>query len=353
MTKKQSSLIILAAVVLSLLVNVFFGRWLSAKLSTWPLLNRLKLVSPESPIVINTREEVRVSDSGEIDQAVSKARSKVSLVVSNLGNQVNVLGGAINLTSDGYFVTVKSVVDGQKQQNLFIKLDDGTISQVTEVTRDPATGLEILKTNLNSVPVADLADSKNLISGQRIIFLGSTAFNFYPAFAASFVSQSEQAGGEIKDADIPSRAFKVQAAADAAPGQAIVDASGQIDGLWDGAAIVSSDVIKNIFSLFLSGQGAITRPAYGFRYRSVTPAEQAILALPPGIKVVSVAAVGAAQKAGLAENDIIQLWNGADLSGDVSLEELLQRSKPGDELTIKVMRGKNSVNLKLTVGEQK
>jgi S1-C subfamily serine protease len=350
MSKKAVYFIVLLAIGTSLLLNALFGRFLAVKISTWPLLNRWKIISPQAPIVINTREEVRVSDTGDVQQAINSARPKISLVISGVSGQATVLGGAINLTSDGYFTTSKSVTDGQKAQNLFVKLDDGNSGQVTSVTLDSPTGLVILKTNLTGVPVANLADSKSLLAGERLVFLAPTLENFSPVFQASFVSRSQQTGLEIKDADAPSRTFVVQAVPNTQPGQAVVDSSGDIAGLWDGDSVISSDVIKNLSAIFLGNQGNITRPVYGFRYRVLSAVEAKILGVSPGIKIVSVSASGPANKAGLLADDIIQSWDGTDLGGGAVLEELLQKYKPGDNIQLKALRGKNQLILTLTAG---
>ena len=60
MNKKQAVFIICVSVILTLLVNIFFGRYIMAKVSTWPVLNRLRLLSPEAPIVITNNQTVRM-----------------------------------------------------------------------------------------------------------------------------------------------------------------------------------------------------------------------------------------------------------------------------------------------------
>ena len=97
--------IILISVVLALILNILLGRWLTAQISTIPALNRWKLLSPQAPIVINNREEIRISDSGDILQAIQDAKSKISSVVILQKGQMNLVGGAINLTGEGVFVT--------------------------------------------------------------------------------------------------------------------------------------------------------------------------------------------------------------------------------------------------------
>ena len=353
MSKKQASFIVLGAVVLSLAANILFGRVLAAKISTWPLLNRWKILSPEAPIVINTREEVRVNDAADIVQAVSSLRPKLSLVLSDAGGQITALGGAINLTSDGYVLTLKSAVGSQKVQNLFVKLDDGTVGTVSSETFDNATGVVILKTSLQNLSVVNLANSRDLSVGQRLLFLSPDLVPYSNRFSAGFVGQAQRDDAGVRDADAPARAFKAQGIAGQEPGQAIADTSGNVEGLWDGGAVISSDVLQDLSANFLGHQGAIIRPEWGFRYRSVGPIESKILNQTAGIKVVAVTAGGPAQKAGLQDNDIIQTWDGNSVPDSASFEALLARYNPGDKINIVAMRGANQVSLVLTAGQLK
>jgi len=226
MTKKQALFLLIAAIILSQLFSVFFGRWLTAKVSTLPILSRYKLVSPQGPIVINTREEVRVSDSGDVQQALAAVRPKLSLLVSNNGGQVAVLGGALNLTSDGLFVTLKSTVDSQKLSNLKIKLDDGTLVSVTKMSPDSATDLVILKADTQNLPVANFASSKDAGAGQRVILAAPQLANFSAVFEAGFISHAQGSWSE-KNADMPSRTFTVQDSDTLLTGTAVADTNGR------------------------------------------------------------------------------------------------------------------------------
>lgn len=196
MNKRRVFFVLIAAIILSQLFSILFGRWLTAKVSTLPLLSRYKLVSPQAPIVINTREEVRVSDSGDVQQALAAIRPKLSLLVSDNGGQVTVLGGALNLTSDGLFVTVKSAVDGQKLSNLKIKLDDGTLAPVVKLTPDNATDLVILKADLQNLPVADFASSKDASAGQRVILATPQLTNFPLCLRPVLLARRKEAGAK-------------------------------------------------------------------------------------------------------------------------------------------------------------
>src|SRR5579872_3074397 len=105
MSKKSTIGIVVCCIILSLLASVLFGRWLGAKLSTLPELNRLNILSPQTPIVINNQQVIRTSDNTDFLQAMNSVKSKLSTVVTvDANNQVVTRGGAVNATSDGVFV---------------------------------------------------------------------------------------------------------------------------------------------------------------------------------------------------------------------------------------------------------
>src|SRR6185295_4907898 len=124
MSKLKILSLILITIILALLANVFFGRVITAKISTLPVLNKFKLLSPQAPIVITQREEIRVSDSGDAVQAMESVRSKISSVIAVTDKKFTFAGTAVNVTSDGVFITTKSVVGTLKPEYLFIELTD-------------------------------------------------------------------------------------------------------------------------------------------------------------------------------------------------------------------------------------
>ncbi len=352
-TKKSIAWIIIASVFFSLVVNLLFGRWLAVKVSTWPLLNRWKLVSPMAPIVINNREEIRVTDPSDPRRALDLLRPKLSLVVSKSGQQILPLGSTLNLTADGAFVTIKSAIANQKMADLLIKLDDGTIVQVTAIIPDSATELVILKTNAQNIATANLASSKDAAAGKYLVFVEPGLQNFSGTVQTEILSLSQDNNLEVKNSDYPGRTFKVAFGPNLPAGAAVADSDGNVLGLWDSGKIISSDVIRDLINNYVNNHGQILRPQFGFSYRIISQAENRVLAEPQGAKVISVQPGSPAQKAGLQAGDIIQSWNQKDLNENDSLESLSQSIKPGEVVEVKIARGKTQMNLNLIAGQLK
>jgi putative serine protease PepD len=354
MSKKQAIGIIITAVLVGWLFNVFAGRILMAKVSTWPLLNKWKILSPQAPIVINNRETVRVSDSGDIAAAVSDIKSKISSVALVSGSSVTFSGSAVNLTSDGSFVTAAGSFKPKQIGIYYVMLNDGTFSKITQQTSDPATTLVFFKASLSGVPVANLAASADVKVGDKVLFAQDSLENFNIRALASSVSQTQSdTEQQVFQTDFPSRSFAAPADAVLAPGEAVVNTNGDIVGIWNGSVIISADVLKPALALYFNNAQNIIRPSFGFSYSIVTQSDSKLMSLPEGALVKEVDAVSPAHTAGLETGDIITAVDGQSINQDVLLEQILEQSKPQSQMALTVMRKNQTVNLNLIVGELK
>ena len=353
MSKKQYLGIIVLTVAITLLVELLFGARLSATLSTLPLIRKWNILHPEAPIVINRRETVRTSDSNDIRDAVDSVKSKLSTIVSLANGQASMTGAAINLSSDGLFLTGKAAVAGDIAKYRVV-LQDGTVAPLKQVYFDPVGNLAVLKADVSGVSVANIGASKDASSGQRIMFVYNSLPDSVPQVDPNFVAFPERQGlNQVFDADHPSRSFGVEPASGLVPGEAIVDLGGAVLGMWDGAAVVSSDVFKPAFQQVLAQASAIARSMFGFTYKVIGKGEAALNGSVVGAQVAGIAKNGPAQASGLQAGDIIIKIGDSDVTSDPMFEQLLEKYNSGDNLSLSVQRGKQLVQLTLTVGNLK
>jgi serine protease DegQ len=352
MTKTQTAKIVILSVIITWLLNIFLGRFFVAKISTWPVLNRLNILSPQAPIVINNHETVRVSDSGDVAQAAGSIKSKISLLVWVANNSASVAGGAINLTSDGTFITSASAF-GKTGGDYYVVLNDGRSAKVATNVLDPATSLMFFKANLSGVPTANLAASKDLSLGDKILFVNNSLQNFVDRASAGLVIFSQvDVQGQVFDSDLPRRSFGIQPDLGLLNGQVLANTNGDVEGIWNGTAIISSDVLKQAMDLYFGSGQTINRPSFGFSYSVITQAEGSVTGQSQGALVKQISGVEAKQ-AGLLLGDIITSVNGSAVSESSPLEQTLQNFKPGDQVLLTVLRKNQTINLTLTVGELK
>ena len=353
MKKTSTFSLVILSVVIALLANILFGRFLSAKISTLPLVNKWKILSPQTPIVITNREEIRISDSGDALEAAGGAKSKISSVVFVQNDQITPVGGAINLTADGSFVTAGAVffVDSG---DYYVVLNDGRSAKIQARVVDSATGLVFFKAALSNAPVAALGNSEDLKVGEKILFLASSPQGSITKLLLSFVSSAQNdVQKQVFSADRPGRSFGAQAVSPLVPGQAVVSTKAEVVGLWDGTSVVSADVLRQAAGLYFNNAGKIVRPFFGFSYQIITKTESTLLSKPGGGLVKSIVKPSPAAQSGLVEGDIILFVDNDKVSEENLLEEILQKYKPGDSVKLNVVRGTQDINLTIIVSELK
>ena len=127
--------------------------------------------------------------------------------------------------------------------------------------------------------------------------------------------------------------------------QAVFNAKNEAVGLWDGATVVPIDAIREAMGLYLSGQGKIQWPDFGFVYELITEAEAKILGIEPGFRVSE-----AQKSSGLLAGDTLISINGQTVDGSADLENLLKKFHSGDTIKFSVRRNKNNLDANLKVG---
>ncbi len=346
MNAKRTFALIVITIILSLLANVFFGRWLTAKISTLPVLNRFKILSPQTPIVINNQQVTRVSDSTDLMQAENSVSSKLSAVaVLDSSGNMSAAGAAVNLTSDGLFVTGNNTF-GQSGQKYFVVLSDGTTAAISTTTEDAATGLVFFRAAAQNISPADLGNSGDLLPGEKLVLAQNSLQGYMTRFDAGFVSQAQgDVEGLVFDSDKPSRGFGLETDAQLTGGEAVVNLSGQVVGVYSGQSVISSDVVNQDISLYLSGAQKIIHPVFGFTYSIITKTQNALTGLPQGAQVKSVKSRASV----LEEGDIITSLDGNAISESNPLEPLLENYKAGDNVKLIVIRNQQTLNLTLKV----
>ncbi|MBI3231485.1 MAG: hypothetical protein HYZ51_00150 [Candidatus Doudnabacteria bacterium] len=239
MNKLPLKAVLAWSVILSVLANVFLARWITAKISILPVLNRFHLLSPQSPIVIKETIQTRVSSEGEVSQGLEQLRTRVSQVgVLNRGS-FEILGSALNFTSDGVFVTSAAVMP-QKVAILQIRLRDGKIAEVRKLYSDKGSGLVFLKTDLGRVLAADLTESQKLKLGDRLLL-----FADYPVGLKYFETQVNFLPEK------PTESFGFQnAGVEIVPGMVLGNLKGEVLGIWHNRT-VTYEQIKTAFANYL------------------------------------------------------------------------------------------------------
>lgn len=265
-------------------------------------------------------------------------------------------GSGFIVSSDGYIVTNRHVVDDEKAEYT-VFLNDGTKYDTKVVAVDPVLDLAVLKINGKNLPHLSFANSDAIEVGQSVIAIGNALAEFRNTVSVGIISglsrsivASDRSGG--------SEALDQLIQTDAAinPGNSggpLLNLSGDVVGVNVAVAsgaenigfALSANSVENVVES-VKKHGKIIRPYIGVRYIPVT--EELVLKnkLPVNYGVLvqrgsnptdlAVIPSSPADKAGIVENDIILEVDGVKITEDVSLSSLIQQKRVGDTVELKL-----------------
>jgi serine protease Do len=281
------------------------------------------------------------------------------------------VGSGVIYDSQGHILTNDHVVAGA--QKLVVSLPDGRSFQAKLVGGDPQTDLAVVQINAPNLPIAELGNSNQLQVGDWVVAIGNAlALRGGPTVTAGVVSALGRTVQEPSSSGGSGGPFLydvIQTSAPINPGNSggpLVNLAGQVVGintLVAGQAepgvqaqgigfAIAINTVKPIADQLVA-TGRVIHPYLGIRYVPLNPAIAAQLGIEQteGILVASVANRSPASQAGLQPNDIITAIDNTPLTTDSALDQIVNSHKPGDILTLSVLRGTQKLSLKVTLGE--
>lgn len=345
-------IIIVVASIIALAAQILFGNYLSARLATFPGLRNWNLFNPRAPIVVTNRETVRVSDANDAVETAAAVKSKLSTVVYYDGTGPNrklvLSGGAINWTTDGYFVTSKSALP-VANKTYAIVLNNGEIYPIKKAYPDTATNLVMLDTDANNLSTTEPVNGADLRPGEKILLvLNAMAENKSTFLESHMRSYTTDVAGFEFNSDKDQRTLSIQPVGILAPGQAAVDLKGKLAGMWDGSDIVGADAIQLFANNFFRDNSQVVRPSYGFSYKHLSASEARALQLTPGAQVTSVIAGSPAAIGGLQKGDIITAYGSETIEDDYLLGFALPELSPNQAHGFEVQRNGQTIIIQIT-----
>ena len=153
------------------------------------------VVSPSATpgaVAAANRQGVTATDLTEMVAAATP--SVVTITADGLsprgfqGDQIPTtgVGSGVILTSDGYILTNKHVVEGS--QTLTVKLSDGSEYPATLITESPDTDLALIKADATGLTAATIGDSDAIEVGQTAVAIGSPLGTFTETVTRGIVS---------------------------------------------------------------------------------------------------------------------------------------------------------------------
>jgi 2-alkenal reductase len=310
-----------------------------------------------------------------ITQSVQKVGPAVVTVVGTIPGQntffgptgdQTVSGSGVFISEQGYVLTNNHVVEGTKEVKLV--LSDGSEQKAEIVGTDLYADIAVLKTEGVVPAVATLGNSDKLDPGESVIAIGSPLGNFKNTVTVGVVSatgRSIDTGNGYTIEDLIQTDAAINHGNSGGP---LVDLAGEVVGI--NTLVVRNsgmgDVAEGLgFAIPVNTAQAIaqqiiqvgyfSRPYMGISFQPVNPAiaSRYNLSADWGAYIMKVEDGSPASDAGLQQGDIITKVGDVTLDETHSYVNALFTFKPGDTVSLNVVRDGKDVPLQITLGEAK
>jgi len=283
-------------------------------------------------------------------------------------------GSGFIITSEGLIATNKHVVDLEGAEFTVIT-QEGKKYDAKVVAQDPSNDFAILKIEEKNLPVVEFGDSDSLEIGQKVIAIGNALGEFQNTVTTGVLSGKERTLVASDESGAMQETLEGLLQTDAAinegnSGGPLVNVKGQVIGINSATAskgqaegIGFAMPINSLKSAIdsIKKTGKIIRPYLGVRYVLVDQKIAAIKNIPAdkGVLIAgdeqnnlpAVIPDSPADKAGLKTGDVINKVNGDEVGPGKSLSRTLNKYKPGDEVTLKILRDGKEFDQKVKLGE--
>lgn len=273
-------------------------------------------------------------------------------------------GSGVVYSADGYIITNYHVISGAVTNKSGSKIEvftdtlDSDSYEATVVGYNISTDLAVIKINAKGLTPAEFSDSSKLKVGQYVITVGNPGgLEFMDSVTYGVISGLNRVVSSDSDVKL------IQTDAAINPGNsggALVNTKGQLVGI-NSSKIVSEEFEGMGFAIPSNTVAEICKNIIEKQndpepYLGISVSEKynsSVLkyyGYPSGAVVSSVADGSPADNAGLAKGDIITEFGGTEITEYSMLESLLQKCKPGDQVSVKIYRSGRYYSTTVTVG---
>lgn len=279
-------------------------------------------------------------------------------------------GSGIIIRTDGYIMTnyhvIQSAIDTTNKNNATVEVilpqqkDKPYTAQI--VGSDWRTDLAVLKINVNNLPAVEFGDSDKVKVGELAVAIGNPAgMELMGSVTTGIISGLDRTIPleDIKDLKL------IQTDASINPGNsggALVNAEGKVIGVnnaklggegYEGLGFaIPINKAKEVTDSLIEYKYVKGRPLLGITVDSRYTEEYAKqYKMPSGVLVAEVHPLSGAYKAGLKVGDIITKVDGTAVKNKTELDNIKNKKKPGDSITIEVFRDGKTLSMSVVLSE--
>ncbi len=282
------------------------------------------------------------------------------------------VGSGIIYDNQGHILTNNHVVDGAQQ--FLVTLPDGrTFKDAKLIGNDPQTDLAVIQISGDNLPVAELGDSDQLQVGDWVVAIGNAlGLPGGPTVTQGVVSALDRTAQEPGDGTRSSGPYLfgvIQTDAPINPGNSggpLANLAGQVIGIntlvagqaepgvqAQGIGFAISMATAKPIADELVANGKVVHPYMGIGYVPLNPGSAAQMSVSNehGALVQRIEPNSPASQAGVQARDVITEIDGQELKDESALPKTVSSHKPGDKITLTVIRDGKSMQIPLTLGE--
>ncbi len=341
-------------------------------------LQRQGSIPMAQPSPTPVEQKVMQISSTEITTAITAAVEKVGpavvTVVSTIPGEMTIFGvlpdeqvsgSGVIISEQGYILTNHHVVEGAEKVVVF--LADGTELPAEVVGSDIFADLAVLKAQGTMPAVAVLGNSDALKPGETVIAIGSPLGDFVNTVTVGVVSavgRSIDTGKGYQLEDLIQTDAAINQGNSGGPlvnlagevvgiNTLVVRGSGFVGTIAEGLGFaIPSNTVTAVATQIIA-KGYVARPYLGVRWQAITPRIANAYNLPTqwGAFISEVKPNSPASRAGLKQGDIITRVGEIVLDEKHPFINALFSYAPGDEVTLEVIRGNQTINIHVVLGE--
>lgn len=305
-----------------------------------------------------------IDDINESIVGISKIKNKGSTIFLTDSNEKLGLGTGFVVSEDGYIITNEHV-SGEKYENCYITLENGTSYTGKVIWSDEDIDLSIVKINANNLKSLDIGDSDKIKLTQKVYAIGNpVGFEFQRTVTAGIISGLDRVV-KLEDEKTTYMEELIQTDATINPGNSggpLINENGEVIGIntvkissAEGIGFaIPINIIKPVIEGVLNNKNYETAGLGIFAYdQKIIPyIKQDLginLSFKSGIYVAQVINNSPAYKAGIEEGDIINQIDDISLKKMSDLRKYIYQKQPGDKVKIKYLRNnrENEIEIEL------
>lgn len=308
---------------------------------------------------------VQVSDVSDIVEKCKDSVVEITTESASSGNSIfgqyvsQGAGSGVIISKDGYIVTNNHVVSGAT--SLKVTTTDGTEYDASVVGKDSQTDLAVIKVDANNLQAATLGDSDILQVGDPAIAIGNPLGELGGTVTTGIISATDR---QITIDDETMTLLQTDAAINPGnSGGGLFNADGNLIGIVNakesstgieglGFAIPITPAQDIITELMQNGS-VTSRPALNVSLYDYTSNNQGQYSkYEDGCYIVQIVKNGAADKAGLKQNDRILSFDGVQIQSTSDVKNVLKKHKIGDTIKMVVERDSKKITVEITLQAQ-